>query len=153
MEWFDVPVYCERIHSLELTHPSLHLFTFLWLRTFFYSLCKFQLYSTVLPTIVIMLHLQILKTLHLVTRSLHLFIVVVQLLIHVPLIVTPGTAAHQASLSLTSVLPITFTYFSHSLVPWNHLFYSNSDFDFFFFFAIPRKIYHAPGSICLSLFC
>lgn len=62
MWWFEIHIHCERILTIKLTHPSLYIFTFFFLflvRTLkLYSFSKFQLYNTILSTVVTMLYIR-----------------------------------------------------------------------------------------------
>ena len=65
-------MHCDRIPPIELINTSInHLFFFLRVRTFFNSPSKFQLYKTMLSTIVTMLYIRSSDLIHLITESLY----------------------------------------------------------------------------------
>ena len=75
-EWFDTCIHYERSPTIELINTPIasYVYLFVWGRTpNFYSLSKFQLYTAVWSTIVIMLYIRSSDLTHLVTESLYPF--------------------------------------------------------------------------------
>ena len=112
MWWFDICIYCESVTSVRLFNISITAYTVILcvclcvLRTFkIYSLSNFQIYSTVLLTIVTLLYNSSLELINLITESLN----TLTTLTHSPSPHPPLAATNLLSVSMSFVF-IDFKY-------------------------------------------
>lgn len=115
--WFEMHIHCERIPSIELINTIIILF--LWEHKF-YSLRKFQLYNTVLPTSYQVIH-HIFRSYYLLTENLYPFT------------------------SLSLVLPPSNNHFSILLLWVRHFFFFFESLSLFFHHHYPHRLALSPA--------